>query len=134
MGIHSKRCASCHGRDLGRSQYPQDSAIINLTNPENSRALTAHLAREAGGFGLDAPKNGEKPPCFQGKADATYQAILQAIRHGRRDMLADPRMDIPGATPRPGHNDWGRFRGTGPVDEKPPGKFLDEGPRGVPAP
>jgi len=126
LPLYRRHCGSCHGRDLGGSQYPQDSAVLNLTRPENSRALTAHLAKAGGGFGLSKPKDGRKPPCFKDTTDPVYQAMLAAIRQGRRDLLARPRMDMPGAKPRGGHNDWGRFRGTRGAAGGPSGKFLPD--------
>ena len=49
---------------------------------------------------------------WAGTDDPTYRAMLEAIREGRRDMLADPRMDMPGGRPKRGRNDYGSFRGT----------------------
>ena len=113
LPVYNRHCSSCHPRDVGfRQQYATTSTWINLTHPAGSRVLTAHLAKGAGGFGLDKEKDGKKPPTLAGTDDPTYRAMLEAIREGRRDMLADPRMDMPGGRPKRGRNDYGSFRGT----------------------
>jgi hypothetical protein len=78
------------------------NADINLTHPEWSRYLLAHLARSAGGQAADERAN------FKTKADPQYQALLTAIREGREALLAKPRMDMPGAVPVPQIRDFGR--------------------------
>jgi len=113
LPVYSRHCSSCHPRDIGfRQQYATTSTWINLTHPAGSRLLTAHLAKGAGGFGLDKEKDGKKPPTLAGTDDPTYRAMLEAIREGRREMLANPRMDMPGGRPKSGRNDYGSFRGT----------------------
>ena len=55
--------------------------------------------------------------------------MLAAIGRGRDALLANPRIDMPGATPRRGHNDWGTYPSTvgadAPIVEK---RLSDETP------
>ncbi len=125
LPVYDKHCRSCHGRPGGAS-YPQDSHWINLTHPGESLALTAHLSKAAGGYGFTKMKKGKPPPVFADAGDPVYRALLDAIREGRRQMLARPRMDMPGAEPKPGPSDWGKWRGTGDPSERTPGKFWDD--------
>jgi hypothetical protein len=80
-------CSSCHGVKFD---------WINLTSPQYSRVLNAHLAKEAGGMGLAEDKDGQKPPVFETTDDLTYQALLKAIQAGKQTLYAKPRMDMPG--------------------------------------
>ena len=126
LTVYAKHCGSCHGKRLGHEGYPQRSAWINLTHPARSRVLTAHLAKTAGGFGLDKPQKGKPPPLFASTDDPVYRALLAAIEQGRRALLANPRIDMPGAVPKPGRNDWGRFRGTAAAPGPAEGKFWPD--------
>jgi len=128
LPVYAKHCGACHGPRLGHEGYPQRSAWINLTHPAHSRVLTAHLAKDAGGLGLDKPQEGKNPPLFASKSDPVYRELLAAIEQGRRDMLATPRIDMPGAVARPGRNDWGRFRGTTAAPGPAEGKFWPDKP------
>ncbi|HUT26083.1 MAG TPA: hypothetical protein VM492_17250, partial [Sumerlaeia bacterium] len=83
-----KNCASCHG-GVGE-------AWINLTRPEFSRALNAHLSKNAGGIGLRGEKDGKKSPVFEDMNDAIYKTLLRAARAGKQALDAKPRMDMPG--------------------------------------
>jgi len=83
-----RKCSSCHG--LG-------PAWINLTNPEHSRVLNAHLSKEAGGMGLCGKAAEKTAPVFAEQSDATYQAMLRAIEAGREALESRPRVDMPGA-------------------------------------
>ncbi|MHC5058072.1 MAG: HzsA-related protein [Planctomycetota bacterium] len=124
LPVYDRHCASCHKRPGGAS-YPQDSHWINLTHPEESLVLTAHLSKEAGGYGLTKQRKGKSPPVFASADDPVYRALLDAIREGRGQMLAKPRMDMPGAAPKRGPSDWGSWRGTGDPEERAPGNFWD---------
>ena len=81
-----------HGRISRIGQYGP-SERINLTHPEWSFALTAPLAKDAGGFGFCKTKDGE--PVFKDEEDVDYQRILAAIRLGHLRMYANPRVDMP---------------------------------------
>jgi hypothetical protein len=98
------RCNACHA-----SGFRIDPAIppvqvpdlpktmtqpcVNFTHPEQSRILTAPLARAAGGLGLC----GEK--VFTSRDDANYQAALLIIRAWHDELVAHPREDMPGSIP-----------------------------------
>ena len=75
---------------------------LNLTHPDESRLLLRHLAKSSGGR-ADAAK-----ALFPTPNDPRYQALLQAIEQGRKALLAQPRMDMAGATPIPQQRDFGR--------------------------
>ena len=100
QGVYDRRCASCHGR----SPHPNDHANIwdgrlawiNLSTPNLSPALTAHLSKQAGGRGIAKPSGGKAPPMFDTTADPDYQAMLKAVEAGRELMLASPEADMPG--------------------------------------
>ena len=111
-GIFTKYCASCHGGlDMRHNRH---STWINLTHPEQSRVLGAPLAKSAGGLGLCQAKEGKQPIRFAGKSDPIHSAMLRLITEGSRALRANPRVDMPGATPAPYKQDFGQlFRGGG---------------------
>jgi hypothetical protein len=124
LGTFNEHCRACHA-DFARKQFPDDSHWLNLTHPAHSMVLTAHLAEAAGGWELSRPVNGQSPPRFEHSDDPVLQSLRAAIEEGRRDMLARPRMDMPGAVVRPGPSDWGLWRGTGPPELKATGNFWE---------
>jgi len=75
---------------------------LNLTHPDHSRLLLRHLAQSSGGR-ADDPK-----ALFSTRDDPHYRALLQAIERGKKALLAQPRMDMAGATPIPQQRDFGR--------------------------
>jgi len=98
LGVYNKRCGSCHGgfphpNDNGRV-WDGRFAWINLTHPEHSAVLTAHLSKEAGGRNLGTEKGGKGPPLFDNTEDPDYKTMLAAIKQGRNKMLAHPRVDM----------------------------------------
>ncbi|MDP6636015.1 MAG: DUF1080 domain-containing protein [Phycisphaerae bacterium] len=76
---------------------------VNLTRPEFSRVLTTALAKSAGGIADD-----KKAP-FKSKSDPKYVAILKAIQAGKKALDANPRIDMPGAKPKPYPKDYGKL-------------------------
>jgi hypothetical protein len=96
LGVYDRRCAECHGRLEGTTNWEGRYAWIDLSRPEHSPALSAHLSKQAGGRGIDAPLRGKTPPRFAGAADADYAAMLAAIRAGRALALETPEADMPG--------------------------------------
>jgi len=60
---------------------------INLTRPDFSRILNAHLSKDAGGLGIERRKRGELPPVFKDTDDQVYQEIYKA-------MVADERRTL----------------------------------------
>ena len=96
LGVYNRRCASCHGKYEGTTDWEGRFAWINFTHPQNSPALTAHLAKNAGGRGIVKPVNGQVPPQFTSTADDDYQVLLRAIETGRRLAFVTPEADMPG--------------------------------------
>ncbi len=90
--VYDRRCGGCHGKtnDLGLPT-PRQWAWIDLTRPEWSPALTAHLAKTAQGRGIPA-----KDFRFLSTADPDYQALLSAIVAGSRKAYETPEADMPG--------------------------------------
>ena len=87
-------CGDCHGD--GRTKRINISAPwINLTRPEHSRLLNAHLSKRAGGLELTQARNKKTPPVWPDTKHADYRAILEAIQAGKRALDAKPRMDMP---------------------------------------
>ncbi len=86
-----------HGRVSFTGQIVPDHRV-NLTHPQWSQMLTALLPKKAGGLGLCRPRQGLPrqglPQPFADKNDSDYQAILQALRRGHQNLLANPRADM----------------------------------------
>ncbi len=110
---YGANCASCHGefgagtRRARHGLYPHNR-WLNLTRPEFSRALNAHLARAAGGLELTTPDEGRLPPVFRDTNDPVYRAMLQALEKGKAALQARPRMDMPGGVAVPQERDFGK--------------------------
>jgi hypothetical protein len=99
LPIYARRCANCHGDFPGArlvTCWDGRTAWINLTRPEFSPALTAHLPAAAGGRNLDRAADGSPIPLFSGTDDPDYQSLLQAIEEGRRRAWATPGPDMAG--------------------------------------
>jgi len=112
-GVYSQSCVACHGTlsesDKGAwSDARPQNTWINLTRPEFSRLLNAHLSKAAGGLGIDKPKEGRQPPAFADTNAPVYQAMLQAIEKGRASLTARPRMDMPGGRAVPQDRNFGK--------------------------
>jgi len=99
--VYRKRCASCHGEEFYTQNKGAHHTWINLTHPRWSRVLTAHLAKKAGGLQLCKSVEGKQPNLFADKTDPDYKTILDAIEQGKNELYANPRMDMPNATPIP---------------------------------
>jgi hypothetical protein len=102
----SNHCSACHGPLLGEGRKMQ---WINLTRPENSRLLNAHLAKEAGGYGLVGRKKGRPDfEVFESRKNPLYLTMFSAIMEGKKLLEATPRLDMPGAVVIPQERDFGR--------------------------
>lgn len=103
LGVYQRRCESCHGRPPHPNDHGQiwdgRLAWINFSRPQHSPALTAHLAKEAGGRGLGTQAEGQGTVLWQQTDDPDYLSMLHAIEEGRRKMLAHPRVDVQPAVP-----------------------------------
>lgn len=111
LAVYQRRCAECHQsfEQPSHTDWTGRYAWINLSEPERSAALTAHLPEASGGRGIAAVKGGgrqkaqsEAQLIFQDTGDADYAGLLNDIREGRRAMLEHPEADMPGFAPR-----WG---------------------------
>ena len=103
-----RHCAACHG-DVSAAGLSNKHQWINLTRPENSRLLTAHLAKQAGGYGLTGKrKPGQVVPVFESKKNATYLQLLSALREGKQELEKKPRIDMPGAIVIRQETDFGK--------------------------
>ncbi|MHC4636808.1 MAG: HzsA-related protein [Planctomycetota bacterium] len=102
--IHKRRCASCHNQPgrpdtkSGLNKYHTwvhinerpgqwgiaDSGMrvghLNLTEPENSAAVNAPLAKSADGWGLCIDDEGQF--VFENKSDPDYRKIIEALKTG----------------------------------------------------
>jgi mono/diheme cytochrome c family protein len=99
MPIYARRCASCHGDFLASGRvtcWDGRTAWLNFSRPQFSAALTAHLAKAAGGRGLDRTADGKPIPLFADTSDADYQAMRRALEIGRQQALDTPGPDMPG--------------------------------------
>ena len=97
LPIYRAKCASCHGDiDLGRSLTnviePQ-WWWFDLSRPEWSPALTAHLAKEAGGRGC-------AKFTFASKDDPTWKELASIAREAAAEAAKTPEADMPGFVPR----------------------------------
>ena len=105
-----QRCLSCHADENPNQAHGTRSyAWLNLTTPEHSRALNAHLSSTAGGLGLTTPKDGKEPPLFESTDDPRYQAMLAALRAGKVALEQKPRMDMAGGIAVPQERNFGRL-------------------------
>jgi mono/diheme cytochrome c family protein len=108
LGVYDRRCAECHGK------YPDPNdhvaiwdgrlAWINFTHPAWSPALTAHLAKAAGGRGMAMQQDGGYASLLLNTDDPDYQTMLRAIQVGKRLADETPEADMPGfrgARPEP---------------------------------
>jgi hypothetical protein len=115
VGVFNTHCGACHNPGGASLRRPNDTSQcgirndwINLTRPEFSRVLNAHLAKDAGGLGIDNAQNGRTPPSFKDTGDPVYQALLAAIEEGKQALAARPRVDMPGAEPVAQKRDFGK--------------------------
>ena len=102
---YRQHCSPCHG---SRTDLGVRDPWVNLTRPEFSRVLNAHLSTNAGGLGIEKPRRGFKPLVFEDTSHPVYQALLKSIEAGKRALEARPRMDMPGGTPVAQGRDFGR--------------------------
>jgi len=113
LEVYQQRCVDCHGsfRLTDQAEWTGRYAWVNLSNPQWSAALTAHLSPEFGGRGIATVKESkrvlaESPEqlLFLDTDDSDYQKMLRAIEEGKRMMLNTPEADMPGfrqARPEP---------------------------------
>ena len=105
--VYNAQCVSCHDSLSGDAQG-RKKGWVNLTRPENSRLLNAHLVKEAGGLGLAGSKKGVRSPVIGSTREEIYRAMLTAIRKGKESLDKRPRMDMPGGVAIPQVRDFGK--------------------------
>ena len=106
-GAFKAQCASCHD-SLYEDAQGRKKMWVNLTRPENSRLLNAHLAKSAGGLALEGTRKGVRSPVIGSTQDEVYRAMLTAIRKGKESLEKRPRMDMPGGVAIPQVRDFGK--------------------------
>lgn len=117
LPVYEAKCAECHHNILGGNRdlpgvydaknidWTGRFAWLNLSNPEKSAALLAHLPIEEGGRGISVAPNAASPKfVFASKDEPDYQRALAAIREGAAAAAARPDADqrgFAGARPEP---------------------------------
>jgi hypothetical protein len=105
LEVYQRRCTDCHDgfRLMDQAEWTGRYAWVNLSEPQNSVALTAHLPLELGGRGIAAVKGGKRVKAesleqllFNSTDDPDYVKMLDAFEEGKRIMLANPEADMPG--------------------------------------
>jgi hypothetical protein len=112
--VWQKNCTSCHGEftNMDMTQWSFRKASdrwINLTRPEFSRVLNAHLSEAAEGMGIKGTKKGEPPFFIETTDDGRYQAMLTTIEMGRDALESRPRMDMEGGVAIAQQRDFGKL-------------------------
>ena len=98
-GVFARSCASCHGGLApDRVGIAGDARWewVDLTRPEMSPALVAHLPKAAGGRGL--PARGKFS--FTGRDDPLWRELLALFREGAAHSAQTPEPDEAGFVPR----------------------------------
>ena len=106
-------CLACHRQiaddGSGIAGLNQEyNTKINLTRPEYSRLLNAHLSRQAGGLGVTGRRHGLDAPVMTGTDDPRYRALLEPVAAGKAALEARPRMDMPGGKAVPQEREFGK--------------------------
>jgi len=101
-------CRSCHSQGFSVEPTKAPCQVldlpktlrrppVNLTHPQESRILTAPLARSAGGLELCGK------PVWANRDTPAYRAALQVIQGWHDELVARPREDMPGSVPCPAY-------------------------------
>ncbi|HEY3325256.1 MAG TPA: hypothetical protein VGP72_32690 [Planctomycetota bacterium] len=99
-------CQGCHGEMTAASG--RAGTRVNLTRPEFSRMLNAHLSKAAGGMELSGQKQDRTAPVWKDSSDPTYKTMLECIQEGKAALDARPRMDMPGGKAVPQERNFGK--------------------------
>ena len=99
LPLHDQTCAKCHGSinlkaNLTNAIEPQ-WWWFDLSRPEWSPALNAHLPKAAGGRGVAAEKF-----AFTGKDDPRWKELESIAREAAVEAQKTPEADMPGFVPR----------------------------------
>ena len=98
-GVFTRACSGCHGKlkpDNVGIRGDRRWEWVDLTRPETSPTLMAHLPKGAGGRGL--PARGKFS--FAGRADPLWQELLSIISEGAAFAAQTPEPDESGFVPR----------------------------------
>ena len=117
LPLYNENCAECHANILGGNRDLPGVHVatnidwigrfswLDLSRPEKSAALVAHLPKDQGGRGLSIDPSSDSPKMiFQTKEDPLWKALYEAICQGKSDAEARPEADQPGfisARPEP---------------------------------
>ncbi len=86
LEVYNRRCVGCHDcfpdPNDHESIWDGRMAWLNLTHPQWSPALTAHLSRSAGGRGIPTERFVEDAELFADTRDPDYVRLLAALRRG----------------------------------------------------
>jgi mono/diheme cytochrome c family protein len=97
--VFARSCASCHGGfapgHVGIAGDPRWE-WVDLTRPETSPALVAHLPKSAGGRGLSARGRFS----FAGRGDPLWRELLELFHEGATHSAQTPEPDEAGFVPR----------------------------------
>ena len=110
-GYLATHCSSCHtSRPLAvKGNWTFAANTVNLTHPENSTLLTAHLAKTAGGLELTGKRAGHKSAVlFQTREDPLYLKLREILQAAKKHLQDHPREDQPGAKLIPQQRDFGK--------------------------
>ena len=89
LEVYKNNCESCHGSLETQIDWEGRYSWINLTRPEFSSAITAHLSKGSGGRGVDGFE-------FKSKEEPNYRKILAAIKQGKELAEKTPEADMQG--------------------------------------
>ena len=110
LAVYDKNCVVCHGPLVDWRPYfkPRQDMQVNLTRPEFSRLLNAHLSKGAGGMGIAAKKDGRGAADLSGHQQPYLPGHVARDHQGQSGSGGAPRMDMPGGKPVPQKRDFGR--------------------------
>jgi mono/diheme cytochrome c family protein len=105
LEVYQRRCADCHDgfHERDQAEWTGRYAWVNLSEPAQSAALTAHLPSKLGGRSIAAVKGGKRTWAllpeqilFGDTNDSDYQTMLKAFEEGKQMMLKNPEADMSG--------------------------------------
>lgn len=97
LEVYNRRCAECHGNFPDPNDHDNiwdgRMAWLNLSHPEWSPALTAHLSRTAGGRGVPTQPFVSGPDLFPDTHTPDYVRLLTALKKGVSTVLQTEMRD-----------------------------------------
>ena len=95
LGVYDRRCAECHGRLEGTTDWEGRYAWIDLSRPEHSPALAAHFAARPAAAASTRPAAARRRPVLPTRPIPTTRPC-SAIQAGRTLAWQVPEADMPG--------------------------------------